>query len=100
MSHANKSSASIACLLLVAAMPQVALATPGGDPLVGFGRDVLTFLSGTLGPVVFGIGLAIAAIALIMGSRDGLQKAVWAIVGGALLFGVDSVINFVSAHSR
>ncbi len=60
---------------------------------------MLGFLTGTLGPIVFGIGLAIAAISLIMGSRDGLQKALWAIVGGALLFGVDTVVTFVASHS-
>ncbi len=92
-------SACPAVFLLLSALPQAALATPGGDPLVGFGRDVLGFLTGTLGPIVFGIGLAIAAISLIMGSRDGLQKALWAIVGGALLFGIDTVVAFVASHS-
>lgn len=85
---------------LAVTLPATALASPGGgEPLVRFGEDVLGFLCGTLGPVIFGIGLAIAAFGLIFGNRDALQKALWAIVGGALLFGVDSVVGFVASHS-
>jgi type IV secretory pathway VirB2 component (pilin) len=88
-------------VVLVATLvtPMIARAAPGGDaPLVGFAASVLGFLTGTLGPIIFGIGLAIAAISLLLGSREGLQKAIWAVVGGALLFGVDSVVGFVAAH--
>jgi type IV secretory pathway VirB2 component (pilin) len=84
---------------LVCLLPATAHAGPGGGPLVGFAGSVLDFLTGTLGPIIFGIGLAVAAISLVMGSRDGLQKAIWAIVGGALLFGVDSVVAFVGSHT-
>ncbi len=86
-------------VVLLWSFPFLAHAYPGGgEPLVGFGRDVLSFLTGTLGPIIFGIGLAVAAISLVIGSRDGVQKAIWAIVGGALLFGVDSVVAFVAGH--
>jgi type IV secretory pathway VirB2 component (pilin) len=84
----------------LASVPAVAIAGPGGSaPLVGFGQSVLAFLTGTMGPIIVGIGIAIAAISLVVGSRDGLQKAIWAIVGGALLFGVDTVVSFLAANS-
>ena len=77
--------------------PAAALAAPGEAPLLGFGESVLAFLSGPLAIVIVGIGICVAAISLVMGSREGLQKAIWAIVGGALLFGVDAVVAFIQA---
>jgi hypothetical protein len=35
-----------------------------------------------------------------MGSRDGIQKAVYAVIGGGLLFGVHAIIDFVQQASR
>jgi hypothetical protein len=69
-------------------------------PLVGFGENVLHFLTAILGPVIFGIGLAVAAISVVLGSREGLQKAFYAIVGGGLLFSVGSVVRFVQSVSQ
>ena len=83
--------------LLVFLVPSLALAFPVGGPLVGFGQAVLDFLTGTLGPIVFGIGLAVAAFSLVFGSRDGLVKAVYAIAGGALLFSVGAVVRFIAS---
>ena len=91
------SSLSLAISLL---LPGVALATPSGGPLVGFGQSVLDFLTGTLGPIVFGIGLAVAAISIVFGSREGLQKAIFTVIGGALLFSVGSVVSFVASISH
>ena len=86
-------------LFLVAALllPGLAHATPTGGPLVGFGQSVLDFLTGTIGPIVFGIGLAVAAISIVFGSREGLQKAIFTVIGGALLFSVGSVVAFVAS---
>ena len=85
--------------LLVLSFPAGVLAAPGGDaPLLDFGRSVLEFLSGPLAYVIVGIGICVAAISLVMGSRDGLQKAIWALVGGALLFGVDTVVRFIAGN--
>lgn len=75
-------------------------AGPGGTGVERFGATLLDFMSGTLGPIVLGIGIAIAAYGLIFGNRDGLQKAVWVIVGGVLLFSVDSVVSFISGAAR
>ena len=94
----------VCCLLAVswALLTQVtvAYAGPAGTGVERFGATALDFLSGTLGPIVLGLGIAIAAYGLIFGSRDGLQKAVWVIVGGVLLFSVDSVVSFISAASQ
>src|SRR5215471_10304124 len=89
--------------LFVAALfdPAVALAGgPGGAPLIGFGQAILDFLTGPLAVIVFGLGLVIAAFSLILGSREGLMKAGFAILGGGLLFGVHTVINFVQQAAR
>jgi type IV secretory pathway VirB2 component (pilin) len=91
------SSLSIVTALLI---PALARATPSGAPLIGFGQSVLDFLTGTLGPIVFGIGLAVAAISIVFGSREGLQKAVFTVIGGALLFSVGSVVSFVASISH
>src|SRR6185503_12771041 len=80
-------------LVLALLSSGVAFAGPGNGPLVGFGESVLAFLTGTLGPIVFGIGLAIAAISIVFGSREGLHKALFTIIGGALLFSVGSVVS-------
>jgi type IV secretory pathway VirB2 component (pilin) len=81
--------------------PTVALAAgPSGGPLIGFGNSILDFLTGPLAYVLFGLGLAIAAISLVMGSREGIQRAIYAIVGGGLLFGAHAVIDFVAQAAR
>lgn len=80
--------------------PLAADAAPGGGPLINFGQSVLNFLTGPLAYVVFGIGICIAAISMVMGSREGIQKAVYAVIGGGLLFGVHAVIDFVQQASR
>lgn len=87
-------------LLVAALTPRLALAAPGGGPLIGFGQSVLDFLTATLGPIVFGIGLAVAAISIVFGSREGLQKAIFTVIGGALLFSVGSVVDFVASIAR
>jgi len=85
--------------LVVAVVPAIAIAAPGGgEPLIGFGRSILEFLSGPLAYVIVGIGICIAAMSLVMGSREGLQKAIWALVGGALLFGVQTVVDFIAGN--
>ena len=87
-------------LFLVQLLPALAIAAPTGGPLVGFGQSVLNFLTGTLGPIAFGIGLAVAAISIVFGSREGLQKAIFTVIGGALLFSVGSIVDFVASISR
>jgi hypothetical protein len=62
------------------------MAAPSQGPVVGFGQSVLDFLTGIIGPIIFGIGLAIAAISIVVGSREGIQRAILTVVGGALLF--------------
>ena len=81
--------------LLAWVVPSLAHAG-GGEPLVGFANSILMFLTGTIGPIVVGIGLAVAAFSLIFGSREGLSKAIWAVVGGAMLFGVGSIVSWLS----
>jgi type IV secretory pathway VirB2 component (pilin) len=90
-------SARPSFLLSVALLfvPALAFAIPGDGPMVGFAQGVVEFLTATLGPIIFAIGLAVAAISLVFGSREGLQKAFFAVVGGGLLFSVGSVVDFV-----
>jgi type IV secretory pathway VirB2 component (pilin) len=77
-------------------VPSLAVAAPpGGEPLIGFGNEILNFLTGPLAYIIFGVGIAIAAISLVMGSRDGIQRAIYALIGGGLLFGCRAVIEFV-----
>lgn len=96
-SHSPVLSPTLACAILLT--PSLALARHGaaGGPLVGFGEQLLNFMTGTIGPTLFGIGLAVAAISMLLGSRDALMKAVWCVVGGGLLFGIDSIKVFIQA---
>jgi hypothetical protein len=87
-------------VLLVLAPASALAALPGGEPLVTFGQGLLDFLTGILGPIIFGLGLAVAAICLLIGSREGLQKAFYAVIGGALLFSVGAVVRFVAQLAR
>src|SRR5215471_6464364 len=102
MSRAHSKCRHLAIAMLATwALPELAnAAPPGGGPLVGFGQSVLDFLSGVLGPIIFGIGLCMAAISLVMGSREGLHRAFYAIIGGALLFSVASIVEFVVRVAR
>src|SRR6266545_3955814 len=86
--------------VLATCVPAAAYAGPGGGPLINFGQSILNFLTGPLAYVVFGVGICIAAISMVMGSREGVQKAVYAVIGGGLLFGVHAVIDFVQQASR
>lgn len=96
----TRSRISSSLPMLTALIPSLAFAAPSGGPLIGFGQSVLEFLTATLGPIVFGIGLAVAAISIVFGSREGLQKAIFTVIGGALLFSVGSVVDFVASISR
>lgn len=69
-----------------------------GDPLVNFGNQALSFLTHDLGPIVLGLGLVASFICVILGSRDGVQKAIYAVVGGALLYGLDTVMAFIKRN--
>ena len=98
--RARSSLSWLAFVVTLGSFVSPASAGPGGTGVERFGVSALDFLSGTLGPIVLGIGIAIAAYGLIFGNRDGLQKAVWVIVGGVLLFSVDSVVSFIASASR
>ena len=87
-------------MLLPFIAPAVAQAAPGSGPLINFGQSILAFLTGPLAYVVFGVGICIAAISMVMGSREGIQKAVYAVIGGGLLFGVHAIIDFVQSAAR
>ncbi len=85
-------------VLTVLCLAAPAWASPhGSGPLIGFGEEVLNFLTGPLAYVVGGIGICIAAMSLVFGSRDGLVKAMYAIVGAALLIGARQVIEFIAS---
>lgn len=100
VSGASRALRSSSMVVLTAILPRLAYAAPGNGPLIGFGTTVLDFLTGPLAYVVFGIGVCIAAISMVMGSRDGIQKAIYAVVGGALLFGVHAIIDFVQSAAK
>ena len=55
-------------------VPGAANAGPGSGPLINFGQSILNFLTGPLAYVVFGVGICIAAISMVMGSREGIRK--------------------------
>jgi len=92
MKTKTSSSSLLPLFAFVALVPSVAHA----EPLVGFAQSILMFLTGTIGPIVVGIGLAIAAFSLIFGSREGLSKAIWALVGGGMLFAVGSIVSWLT----
>ena len=87
-------------ITLLLAAPRPSYAGPGGAPLIGFGQTILDFLTGPLAIVVLGLGIAIAAVSMIMGSREGMQKAIFAIIGGGLLFSVHAIVDFVASAAR
>lgn len=97
MSHwKNLRLAPLVAFSLLFFAPLAAFGYPGGAPVVGFAQSALNFLTHDIGPVIFGIGLAIAALSLIVGSREGLSRAVWAIAGGAMLFSIGAIVDWVA----
>lgn len=99
--HTQRARAALAALftILFVSLPMRAFAAPGGTGVETFGRNALQFLSGTLGPIVLGLGLAIAAYGLIFGSRDGLMRAVWVVVGGVMLFSAEGLVSWIQQAS-
>jgi type IV secretory pathway VirB2 component (pilin) len=55
-------------------MPLAADAAPSGGPLINFGQSILNFLTGPLAYVVFGVGVCIAAISMMMGAAKGSRR--------------------------
>lgn len=89
---------SLLCsLATLAVLAAPALAAPGGTGIERAGASTLDFLSGTLGPIVLGLGIAIAAYGMIFGSRDAIQKAAYVGIGGVILFSVDSIVGFIAS---
>ena len=72
----------LAGALASAATP--ALAYSGG-PLVGFAQSVLDFLTATLGPIIFALGLAVSAYGFIEGHREALQRGVYVVIDRRLV---------------
>lgn len=85
-------------LVVVAAVLLPVPAYAANEPLINFGKQALSFLTHDLGPIVLGLGLAAAFICVMLGSRDGVQKAIYAVVGGALLYGIDTVMSFIQRN--
>lgn len=97
----RRCASALAAVLPLMLYASPVLAAPGGGTgLERFGNSALDFLSNVLGPIVLGIGIAIAAYSLIFGARDGIQKAVWVVVGGVLLFSVDSLVGWIEGAAR
>ncbi len=90
----KKISARILSAALASAQAS-ALAYSGG-PLVGFAQSVLDFLTATLGPIIFALGLAVSAYGFIVGHREALQRGVYVLIGGAVLFSINSIVSFVA----
>jgi len=83
-------------LLLLTLLPVAAPADPGrAMPGVSFLDGLLSQLSGPVAMVITGLGIAFGAICWILGSRDGLQKCLYAAVGGGLLFLVKPIVGFL-----
>ena len=61
------SSRILGAALVAIASPAVAYS---GGPLVGFAQSLLDFLTSTLGPIVFGLGIAVAAYGFFLGHRE------------------------------
>src|SRR5437016_5173262 len=80
--------------------PVVAFGAVGGIPLVSFGEGVLDFITHVLGPILFGLGLAAAFVCMTLGFRDGLHKALYACAGGAGLFSIGAIVDFVQRLVR
>jgi type IV secretory pathway VirB2 component (pilin) len=87
----------VVALLQIVMFPLMAWAGPGGGPLVGFGEQVVDFLTGPLAIIVGIVGIALAAISLLLGNRDGFMKAGYAVVGAAMLFGARQIIDWVAS---
>ncbi len=86
---------SAATLLFLVVLPYVARADGGAMPGVSFLDGILGQLSGPVAIVITGLGIAFGAICWILGNRDGLQKCMYAAVGGGLLFLVKPIVGFL-----
>ena len=91
----SKPRFSAVTLLLLAVLPYAARAGGGAMPGVSFLDGLLTQLSGPVAMVITGLGMALGAICWILGNRDGLQKCMYAAVGGGLLFLVKPIVGFL-----
>ncbi len=90
-----RSRFSVATLLLLTVLPYAVRADGGAMPGVSFLDGILSQLSGPVAMVITGLGIAFGAICWILGNRDGLQKCMYAAVGGGLLFLVKPIVGFL-----
>lgn len=83
------------CLVSLFAVPAFAGGVGEGSSLALFGKNILSFMSGTLGPIILAIGLGFAAAGIIFGMPGGLQKALMAGVGGILLVCAEPISRMI-----
>ena len=83
---------ALLALLTLAPVP----AHASGEPLIGFGERVISFLTGPLAVIVGTIGLIAAGYCYIAGNREGLMRAVSVVIGAAIVFSASNIINFIA----
>lgn len=71
-----------------------------GDQGVGSSLDRLTdWLTRVLGAGLVVVGIVIIGIRMAVGDREALQKGIWVIVGGLLIFLAKNLLNLIKGFA-
>lgn len=94
--------ASVAAGALLLLPGNVAYAAPGAagpQGIVNFGNALLEFLTGSLGPIVLGLGIVVGALSWAMGSPRGMSIIFGSIGAGVILMNVRGILDFIGSFS-
>jgi hypothetical protein len=89
-------------ILGIGLMAAVAVMSPdlAYADLEGSIRNVKTELSGVVLPTLSVIGLLVAAFSYLTGNQNAKQHVSYALIGAAVGFGAQSIIDFISSMVR
>jgi len=96
----NKRETAAFCGLLLLAILLVAFPDPAYADLENSVRNIRDQLSGTFLPLLSVIGLLFASFSYLTGNPNSRQHITYALIGAAVGFGAQQIINFISSNVR
>lgn len=96
----NKKKMVALCGLLLLAILLVAFPDPAYADLENSVRNIRDQLSSTFLPLLSVIGLLFASFSYLTGNPNSRQHITYALIGAAVGFGAQQIINFISSNVR
>ena len=88
---------SLSTLFVYGLLMPMRLWAQTADQIVEDGAD---FLIQSLGPAIFLVGIVITGISLSAGSRNGVQRGIYTVIGGIIILAARAVFNTISQFAN